>query len=338
MTGVVLFSLSSFSSCTYDYFLDETNLKVQVAEVLSPTDAVQNVFVVVLDENDSYQASVFVTHPFTSAGSTNALSSTKSAYNSTTGIMSFKVPQYGSSVYKLACFANIDPDSYSKSSSPYTIWLPVSDSDTLRNSMQNLRTAFREVMPPVGSSITEEFKFTEGGELLDSLDYRARITCRFKQVPTQNINRVKVRFKSSTDMYYSGEYALGLSGDYSGYHWIEYEYAISLEPDSEGGYSAYPSDIIRVFPSPGFSATDDQKQGSGFNVKAYFYNDDILVASTPETGGAYYDGSGNDLNIGDSYPLEPNQELAITFYGFTQITIEVIDWDGVITTDPDTSM
>lgn len=339
LTGVVFLALSSLFSCTYDYFVDDSNIRIQVKELVTPNSNVENVLVVVLDENDNYQASVFVKDPSALDGySAEYVSTAQSAYNVTAKTIHFKVPQYSNSVYKIACFANIDPDAYSKSNSPYIIWQPVSD--TLRTGMPNLRTAFRRIIPPIGYSTSiEYFNFTndDGSSLVDSLDYRARITCSFREIPEElNIDRIKVQFKSSTDMYYSGGYALGLSSDYSAYTWMEYEYAdISLRDETtlEGKIVKvfYPQDIIKVFPSPGNTYLDSSN-GKGFHVRAFYYSgDNMLVSSvSTEVPGGYFRDSDGIVQTAAEFNLKPEMDLNILFDGFDEITITIDDWDDVI--------
>lgn len=293
-------------SCTYDYFVDETNFKIYIPQIKE--GSIENVLVSIHDASGKHCYTVFKEAPFdpSTVGKD--------------GILRFKLP-WGPD-YKVSCFANIDKNSYVVGQSydnSYISELPGGDLSSLagpdfRVVLQDGITAY-PIERPEGQKL-------DTVNLDNSCVYKGHISCEFRNLPSI-ITQIDIKYKGvGTRMYYDGSYR-NPDDRYVACSYLRLEGANVVT-----GPTA-------LFPSSGthyLNATTEQREPLSLEIR-YRSSDgaDLGVTTVPQSGGAtppqITDDQGHIIEW-DGY-LNPKQHLKFIFEGFVLIKIELVGWGDI---------
>jgi hypothetical protein len=185
LVASLAFMLLACASCTYDYFVDETNYKIFVPEVAS--GAVQGCYVAVYDEAGrlvrSRVTGTSIDDPRTRAG-----------------IFAFRL-QPGK--YAAYCYANVDELQVSESSSADQSFVSMKQLDTIPAAYAlPPELLFRKLSPVIGE------RFEQRVDTVSLERYVGRITVRFKNIPVdlQRVAAVQLRAEGiATRQYFSSD-------------------------------------------------------------------------------------------------------------------------------------
>ncbi len=327
---VVLLMLVSSVSCIYDYYMDESNLKIKIPQLKD--GSIDNALVVVHNkETKEFAAGIFIN------GSATTNTWNTAAYNSSSNVIRFKVSS--GKTYQVSAFANINEGCFTSETldqDQFAIWETSYDGTDYSTSFDDLRFLFEEVQTSTYMDDSQAIEMDLGTSLSNL--YHAKITCDFKNIP-QDIDHIVVRYKTSSALYTSGKYGMQGSDD----QWVVYKYE---------SVSSSATRTIEILPSPGYIYTDngyrsdnstpmDSSDGiTDLDLEVYFYNvsGTLEAYQAPisngasvliENGSRRYD---NQTYWSKSSPINiaPGEELTITFDGFLVTSVNLVDWEAVL--------
>ncbi len=303
--GLLVVVLAALCSCTYDYFVDESNLKVYVPQIVE--GSIDNVLVSVHDASGAHVSSVYSEAPF------------ENTYVRS-GYVRFKIPVARG--YRVSCFANIDPDSR-------TVGQPFDESylfEPFYDEASNLFTSGPDFRVILFDSVTAyPYGYPEGSVLLADLDEttsrKGGVICSFTGLPDW-VDRIDVRYLVGTHMYFDGIYRRPTSG------WL----AASHDVNAVDG--VYETDIVGVFPSAGTHYSDStlhEASREPVDVAVYYYdaNGALQATTLPISMGSdipAYDASGNPWDR----LLDPLMIVRFEFRGFELIGVSLQGWDDIV--------
>ncbi len=301
---LMLVVLASTWSCTYDYFVNENNFRVYVPQLVE--GSIDNVLVSVHDSTGAHMSSVFLQAPFDTYGSD--------------GYISFKLPV--ATGYKVSCFAQIDPDSYSAGQNYNNSYItePASDSEAgMFTAGPDFRVLLFEGITAYPLNYQEEVLVAD---LNEETARKAGAYCRFIGLPS-NVASMDIYLQVSTKMYYDGIYRRDSGA------WVKYTHEVENYNSTN-----YETEVIEIFASAGTHYSDSSLNESGrelvdIYINYYDENGNLVGRTLSIASGSdipAYDEDGNDWDR----LLDPNMLVCFVFQGFTLTDITLQDWEDII--------
>lgn len=185
------------ASCTHDYLVDETNLRLYIPQIKDKS--VDNVLVSIHDENGNHHVTRYVAAPFYAYGD---------------GILRFKLPvtnpNVGGPKYTVTCFANVHGKNYDegKALTESFIYEPMLEGvANMFTPGPNVRIfKHHDVMTSL------QFKLLNTNLAPDSV-YKAKVQCEFTGLP-DIVKRIDITYGNvGTHLCYDGNFAAPGSGE-----------------------------------------------------------------------------------------------------------------------------
>ena len=313
---LLLFFVTGVYSCTYDYFVDESNFIVYVPQIEDGT--IDNFYIAIHDSNGNHM----VTRKFEAPFDKNELIKQ--------GLIKFKLPPGAAFI---SGFANYDANSTITEglalNSSHKAQQPLaSDPDVYVSTNTLPRANFMDAMIyPLGHP-SSQLQITVDMDT-DKI-FKGRVICRFEGLPS-NITDLQI--------YYSGNATqLGFDGIFREFSTSDRLYAEpATGPFTSGTVVSYPQDI---YPSTGVSFLKRNATyvdaGEEIGIEIIFYEGTQVVGSasfqpsdllTIPLANRPIDGNGDPVT---NLILYPRQTIIFTFKDFTVIKIELSDWGDII--------
>ncbi len=297
-------------SCTYDYFVDESNLRIYIPQIVS--QEIDNVLVTVHDASGVLQGSLpLLEAPF--------------GFYATDGIISFKVP-IGEG-YRVSCFANVDPNSDYNIGSFVESYIgePKADNDgQMYYAGSDVRMVLLDNITAYPLNYPDSM-LVRTANLNDSTEYKAGLYCSFSGLP-DNVQYIKASYYTGTHIYFDGIYRRKTDG------WVTVDGLYT--PTVQDTLKVIP--VMPVFASPGVHYADSTIYDSArekVNLDIYYYDSSMNLI-----GRTYPIGENDDFDYGtlpDGTPwdgvLQPNQLACFHISGFLAVGISLKPWEGEVT-------
>ena len=316
---VMLVTLGSVGSCTYDYFVDETNFEIYVPQI--EDGSIDNFYVAIHDEHGNHLVTKVFEAPFTQNARLQQ------------GIIRFKLP---ATLASISCFANFGADL-------------LTEGETLSQSYKGQRPLANETNVYYSSS-SEPRAYLSGAQIypfghpntaiqyLADMDatkrIKGRIVCNFIGLPSE-ITDMHIYYSGDATSYgFDGIFRHGATDRlYAEFATTNYR----VDVDNDGIMdTSYPQDI---YPSAGMSF--QKRNGSYVDAGEEVGLEIVFYTGTTVSGRATFtsadlatvpaankpvDGYGNPVT---NLVLAPQQTITFTFKGFQIFKIELEDWGSI---------
>lgn len=298
-------------SCTYDYFVDETNFRLHVPQI--ERGEISNIYVAFHDEEGNHIFTRRVPAPFDMIEE---------------GIMKFKIFPGN---YSISVFADYDDEMMIEnrhfSESYKSARLFDGFANTYSPSQSQPRALFmRDVtIYPMGHP---ESKTVVEADIDELHRFKGTIVCRFRDMPTGSITRIVTTYKGpSTRLDFDGAFRRFDPADV-------YRHEFPTAENSQQGEVVCTS---TVYPSTGETYDDvlslsPVSGGEEIEFKIDFYNGDTWAGGTTLTKDDLaalddeskpVDGDGNRV---EDLVLRPRKTIALLFKGFTLVGVGLEPW------------
>ena len=308
-----------YTSCTYDYFVDETNFEIYVPQIEDGT--IDNFYVAIHDEHGNHLVTKFFEAPFTQNERIKQ------------GLIRFKLPPTMASI---SCFANYSPDL-------------LTEGESLSQSHKGQRPLDSE--PNVYySSFSEPLAYLSGAQIypinhpsagiqyLADMDaskrLKGRVVCNFIGMPT-DITDLHIYYKGTATSYGFDGIFSHTSSDQLYAEPQTANYRVDVDNDGILDVS-YPQ---AIYPSAGMSFQPRNSSyvdsGDDVELEIIFYSGSTVAGratftsadlATVPVANKPVDGYGNPVT---SLVLAPQHTITFTFKGFQIFKIELEDWGSI---------
>lgn len=313
------------TSCTYDYFVDENNLRIYVPQI--EKGEIERFYIAFHDKSGKHTLTRQIDAPFNKDELMQQ------------GILRFKLP-YGE--YNISCFADYTPGSITEGN-PFSDSYQKKDrikeqSDTYRSRTTNPRSFFTDAMVyPIGHP---EAAVPRTINIDENQRYKGKVITRFKKLPAV-ITRVDIYYKGlSTKYSFDGifnrfspndrilasfDVASNTSGTLTEFHNI-------INPSAGTNFGVMPSISNAV------KHALVGEEPMELDIRLFDTNNN-LVGLIPFTMADFEDFKANNPtkvpvdsagNPIENLILKPQDTILFTFEGFTVVSIQLYGWGDII--------
>lgn len=303
------------ASCTHDYLVDETNLRLYIPQIKDKS--VDNVLVSIHDENGNHHVTRYVATPFYAYGD---------------GILRFKLPvtnpNVGGPKYTVTCFANVHGKNYDEGKA-------LTESFIYEPMLEGVANMFTpgpnvRIFKHHNVMTSLQFKLLDTNLAPDSV-YKAKVQCEFTGLP-DIVKRIDITYGNvGTHLCYDGNFAAPGSGE------VRSSFAV---PASGVGNGVTYTHTDLIYPTPGVHymsrLNDEDNTWPKFTMKADFYGENgILLAHF-----SGLDGGEGEQHLQPTGPdgqpitnwsrhIHPRESLKIKFNGFVVAGIVLEGWGDI---------